>query len=154
MENENINISLSKITAESISQQAERWRKAHADASAAAGAYMADLEQRKAELSKLEARYKSQLKNLNAQRKVLAARVTDLSSRGKIDKAAEEDERLEATDKAISTLERKLRLVNETELKGDPHLYEAAKAAYKAVEPAKLLASKQTQARCRELTFT
>lgn len=115
MENENINISLSEITAESISQQAERWRKAHADASAAAGAYMADLEQRKAELSKLEAGYKSQLKNLNVQRKVLAARVTDLSSRGEIDKAAEEDERLEATDKAISTLERKLRLVNETE---------------------------------------
>lgn len=122
------------INAEYIVAQAENWQEAVDNAKAAAEAYLTDLETRKAALTEQAAGYQDELSALTAQRKKLAGKINDLSSRGQIDEAAEADAELEALDKSISTLERKLRLVNTAELKGDPELYRAAKAAHDAAE--------------------
>lgn len=128
------NITAADITGEFISAQAGEWQAAADKAKAAADAYLADLETRKAALAEQAAVYQNELNKLSADRKKLAAKVTDLSSRGKIDKAAEADAELETLDKSISVLSRKIRLVNTAELKGDPTLYQAARAAYSAAE--------------------
>lgn len=128
------NITAADITGEFISAQAREWQAAADKAKAAADAYLADLETRKAALAEQAAVYQTELNKLSTDRKKLAAKVTDLSSRGKIDKAAEADAELETLDKSISVLSRKIRLVNTAELKGDPTLYQAARAAYSAAE--------------------
>lgn len=127
-------ITAGEINAEYITAQVDKWQAAADTATAAAERYLEDLETRKAALVKQAAGYQTELSTLTAQRKKLAAKVTDFSSRGQIDAAAEADAELEALDKSISTLERKLRLVNTAELKGDPALYQAAKAAHDAAE--------------------
>ena len=127
-------ITAGSINAEYIAAQAEKWQAAADKAKAAAEAYLTDLETRKAALTEQAAAYQNELSTLTTQRKKLAAKINDLSSRGQIDEAAEADAELEALDKSISTLERKLRLVNAAELKGDPKLYKAAKAAHDAAE--------------------
>lgn len=127
-------ITAGEINAEFITTQAGKWQAAANKAKVAAEAYLTDLETRKAALAEQAANYQMELDKLTEQRKALAAKINDLSSRGQIDEAAEADAELEALDKAISTLERKLRLVNTAELKGDPELYRAAKAAHDAAE--------------------
>ena len=123
-----------EINTEFITAQAGEWQAAADKAKAAAEAYLTDLETRKAALAEQAAGYQTELDKLTTQRKKLAARINDLSSRGQIDEAAEADAELETLDKSISTLERKLRLVSAAELKGDPELYKAAKAAHDAAE--------------------
>lgn len=132
--NEQKKITAGEINAEFITAQAGEWQAAADTAKTAAEAYLTDLETRKAALVEQAAGYKTELATLTAQRKKLAAKINDLSSRGQIDEAAEADAELEALDKSISTLERKLRLVSTAELKGDPELYKAAKAAHDAAE--------------------
>lgn len=127
-------ITAGEINAEFITAQAGEWQAAADKAKTAAEAYLTDLETRKAALAEQAAGYKTELATLTAQRKKLAAKINDLSSRGMIDEAAEADAELESLDKSISTLERKLRLVSTAELKGDPKLYSAAKAAHDAAE--------------------
>lgn len=122
-----------EINKDLIESQAADLRKAADNLKEAAQAYLADLDKRKAALAKQAADYQAQLDKATAQRKALAAKVTDYTSRGQIDEAAEADTELEALDKDISTLSRKLRLVKGAELKGDPKLYAAAKAAQDAV---------------------
>lgn len=128
------NITAADITGEFISAQAGEWQATADKAKAAADAYLADLETRKAALAEQAAVYQTELNKLSADRKKLAEKVTDLSSRGKIDKAAEADAELETLDKSISVLSRKIRLVNTAELKGDSQLYKTAKAAHDAAE--------------------
>ena len=123
-----------EINGEFIAAQADEWQAAADKAKVAAEAYLTDLETRKAALTEQAAGYKAELSTLTTQRKKLAAKINDLSSRGQIDEATEADTELEALDKAISTLERKLRLVSTAELKGDPKLYKAAKVAHDAAE--------------------
>jgi len=132
--NEQKKISAGEINAEFITAQAGEWQAAADKAKTAAEAYLTDLETRKAALAEQAAGYKTELATLTAQRKKLAAKINDLSSRGQIDEAAEVDTELEALDKVIAALERKLRLVSTAELKGDPKLYSAAKAAHDAAE--------------------
>lgn len=131
--NEQKTITAAEITMELIEDQATELKELAKKAQAAADAYLADLAQRKAALEKQAADYQAQLDANKKQRKTLAAKINDLSSRGLIDAAADADAQLEALDKSISTLERKLRLVNTAELKGDPKLYKAAKEAYAAM---------------------
>ena len=132
--NEEKKIIAAEIDLDFITAQAGEWQAAADKAKTAAEAYLTDLETRKAALAEQAAGYKTELSTLTAQRKKLAAKINDLSSRGQIDEAAEADAELEALDKSISTLERKLRLVNAAELKGDTKLYKAAKAAHDAAE--------------------
>ena len=127
-------ITAGEINAEFITAQAGEWQAAADKAKVAAEAYLTDLETRKAALAQQAAGYRAELDQLHAQRESLAAKINDLSSRGMIDEAAEADAELESLDKSISTLERKLRLVSTAELKGDPKLYSAAKAAHDAAE--------------------
>lgn len=127
-------ITAGEINAEFITAQAGEWQTAADKAKTAAEAYLTDLETRKAALAQQATGYQTELAKLYAKRKELAAKVNDLSSRGMIDEAAEVDTELEALDKSIATLERKLKLVSTAELKGDPKLYIAAKAAHDAAE--------------------
>lgn len=127
-------ITAGEINAEFITAQAGKWQAAADKAKAAAEAYLADLETRKSALAEQAAGYQAELDKLTLQRKKLAAKINDLSSRGQIDEAAEADAELEALDKSISTLERKLRLVSTAALKGDPALYQVAKTAHDAAE--------------------
>ena len=128
------NIIAADINDEFITAQAGKWQVAADKAKAASETYLKDLEMRKTALTKQAVSYQAELSQMNAKREKLAAKVNDLSSRGKIDKAAEADAELEALDKMIATLERKLRLVNTAQLKGDAELYEAAKTAHEACE--------------------
>lgn len=123
-------ITAGEINAEFIEEQAAEIKELAQKAKEAADAYMTDLDQRKAALEKQAAEYREQIEAKKKQRKALAGKINDLSSRGKIDEAAEADVKLEALDKVISTLERKLKLVSTAELKGDPELYKAAKEAH------------------------
>ena len=132
--NEQKKIAAADITTEFIAAQQEKWRAAADAAQKATDAYNTDLNTRKAALAQQATAYQTELAKLNAARKALAAKINDLSSRGMIDEAAEADAELESLDKSISTLERKLRLVSTAELKGDPKLYSAAKAAHDAAE--------------------
>ena len=132
--NEEKKIIAAEIDLDFITAQEESWRAAADAAQKAADAYNTDLNTRKAALAQQTTGYQTELAKLNAKRKELAAKVNDLSSRGMIDEAAEVDTELEALDKAIAALERKLRLVSAAELKGDPKLYSAAKAAHDAAE--------------------
>lgn len=122
-----------EINMELVESESADLRKAADKLKEAAQAYLSDLDTRKAALEKQAADYQAQLDKATAKRKALAAKIADLTSRGQIDEAAEADAQLEALDKQISTLGRKLRLVNGAELKGDPKLYAAAKAAQDAV---------------------
>lgn len=131
--NEQKKISAGEINAEFITAQAGEWQAAADKAKAAAEAYLTDLEARKAALEKQAAEYRAQIESKKKQRKALAGKINDLSSRGMIDEAAEADVELETLDKAITTLERKLKLVSTAELKGDPKLYKAAQVANAAM---------------------
>ena len=126
-------ITAAEINMELIESKSADLKKAADNLKEAAQAYLADLDTRKAALAKQAADYQAQLDKATAQRTALAAKIADYTSRGQIDEAAEADAKLEALDKDISTLSRKLRLVKGAELKGDPKLYAAAKAAQDAV---------------------
>ena len=132
--NEEKKIIAAEIDLDFITAQEESWRAAADAAQKAADAYNADLATRRAALTQQATSYQTELAKLNAARKALAAKINDLSSRGMIDEAAEIDTELEALDKSIAALERKLRLVSTAELKGDPKLYSAAKAAHDGAE--------------------
>ena len=134
--NEQKTITAAEITPEFIEEQATEIKGLAQRAKKAADAYMADLNQRKAALEEQATGYREQIEANKKQRKVLAAKINDLSSRGMIDEAAEADAKVEALDKTISVLERKLKLINIAELKGDPKLYKVAKDASAAVEAA------------------
>lgn len=129
----NKKITVAEINMELVENESADLRKSADKLKEAAQAYLSDLDTRKAALEKQAADYQAQLDKATAQRKALAAKVADYTSRGQIDEAAEADAELEALDKDISTLSRKLRLVQSAELKGDPALYKAAKAAQDAV---------------------
>lgn len=129
----NREVTAAEITEEYIEAQTEEIKGLAEKAQEAAAAYMADLDQRKAALEKQATEYREQIEVKKKQRKALAGKINDLSSRGMIDEAAEADLELEALDKTISTLERKLKLVSTAELKGDPKLYKTAQEANTAM---------------------
>lgn len=120
------------ITPEFIQEQAADWSAAAATAAAAADAYLSDIQARKATLQAQANDLQKQMDAAKKNRKELASQITDLSSRGELDAAAELDVKLEALDKDISTLGRKLKLVAAVEPKGDPSLYRAAQEAHEA----------------------
>lgn len=122
-----------ELTKDMVSEAHKEWSNTGDTARKAAKAYFDDLEQRKAALQKQADEYRAQIEKWRGQRKALATKVIDLSSRGLIDKAAEVDARMEKLDNKISTTERKLRLVDAAEPKGDPKLYQAAKTAMEAM---------------------
>ena len=123
----------SEINMELVEGESADLRKTADKLKEAAQAYLSDLDTRKAALANQAAAYQAQLDKAAVKRKALAAKITDYTSRGQIDEAAEADAELETLDKNIATLGRKLRLVKGAELKGDPKLYAAAKAAQDVV---------------------
>lgn len=128
------NLSPAELTPDIASPAYKKWTAAVDAAEEAAKAYFDNVAQRKATLEKQAVECRGQLQKWQGQRKTLAAKVIDLSSRGLIDKAAEVDSRMSKLDKAISATERKLRLIDAAEPKGDPKLYQAVKAAMEAME--------------------
>lgn len=133
MENNRI-ITPAEITPELITAQSEDWNNSAAAAVAAADAYLADIAERKNTLVAQAQEYQTQVDKLKAQRKSLAAKIVDLSSKGEIDAAAEADAKLEELDKKLAGFERKLRIVNAVDPKGEATLYTAAKEAHTAME--------------------
>ncbi len=131
--NEQKKVTAEEITLEFIEDQATEIKALAQKAKEASDAYMTDLSQRKAALEKQATDYRAQIDVKKKQRKALASKINDLSSRGMIDEAAEADLELEFLDKSISTLERKLKLISTAELKGDSKLYKAAQDANAAV---------------------
>lgn len=127
-------ITPAEITLEFITAQSEDWNNSAAAAVAAADAYLADIAERKNTLEAQAQEYQTQADKLKAQRKTLAAKIVDLSSRGEIDAAAEADAKLEELDKRLSSIERKLKIVNAVDPKGEAALYTAAKEAHTAME--------------------
>ena len=127
-------ITPAEITLEFITAQSEDWNNSAAEAVAAADAYLADIAERKNTLEAQAQEYQTQADKLKAQRKTLAAKIVDLSSRGEIDAAAEADAKLEELDKRLSSIERKLKIVNAVDHKGEAALYTAAKEAHTAME--------------------
>lgn len=126
-------ITAAEINMELVEGESADLRKAADKLKEAALAYLSDLDTRKAALANQAADYQAQLDKATAKRKAIAAKIADYTSRGQIDEAAEADAELEALDKDISTLGRKLCLVKGASLQGDPKLYAAAKAAQDAV---------------------
>ena len=94
--NEQKKINAAEITPEFIGEQAAEIKGLAQKAKEAADVYMADLDQRKAALEKQAAEYRAQIEAKKKQRKALAGKINDLSSRGKIDEAAEVDVELES----------------------------------------------------------
>lgn len=138
MAEEHIKLTPAELTRDMVSEAHKKWSDTSDTARKAAKAYFDDLAQRKAALQRQADEYRAQIEQWRGQRKVLAAKVIDLSSRGLIDKAAEVDTRMEKLDKNISATERKLRLVDAAEPKGDPKLYQAAKTAMEAMDAEKM----------------
>lgn len=123
-----------EINAEFITAQAGAWQAAADKAKVAAEAYLTDLETRKAALAQQAAGYRAELDQLHAQRESLAATINDLTSRGQVDEVLPLDAELETVCKSISLMERKISILGMAKLKGDPELYQAAKAAHDAAE--------------------
>lgn len=123
-----------EITAETIEQQADAWKKATEEAKEASADYMADLDARKGALVQRAAEYQKQIDDLRVVRKKRAAEVNDLTSRDRFDEAVEAEFMVERLDKTISMLERKIQLVNSAEMKGDSGCYGVAKQAHKKAE--------------------
>ena len=128
------NIIAAEINAEFITAQAGEWQAAADKAKAAAEAYLTDLETRKATLEEQAAEYSAELAQLHEQRKNLSATINDLASRGRVDEVLGLDAEMESLCKSIETIERKICILGKAKLKGDPELYNAAKAAYEAAE--------------------
>lgn len=126
-------ITAAEINKERIESEATNLQQAASKLKEAARAYFADLDTRKAALAKQAADYQDIFDDATEQRKELAEKIADLTSRGQIDEAAEEYANLEAMDKEIVIIGRKLRLLQNAEVKGDPELYKAARAAQDAV---------------------
>lgn len=126
-------ITAADITPEFIEAQAKDWVAAAATAKAAAEAYLTDVDNRKKSLEEQVAKYTGELAALKKERDKLAAKILDLSSRGKIEDAAGVDIQVEEQDKKIAMLTRKLKICNAADLKGDPKLYAAAKTAHAAM---------------------
>ena len=126
-------IKAAEINKDRIESEAADLRNAAENLKAASRAYFEDMETRKAELAKQAADFQDVFNDAMEQRRALADTIADLTSRGQIDEAASEYENLETMDKEIVKLGRKLRLLQNAEVKGDPALYKAAKAAQDAV---------------------
>lgn len=127
-------ITAGEITADFIEAQTEDWAAVAKTALEAADAYLADVKARQEALEAQGKQYATQLDKLKAERKDLAANVNDLASRCDLDAAEAAEVKLEALDKSIASLSRKIRLINSAELKGDPELYRTAKAAHDVAE--------------------
>ena len=126
-------IKAAEINKDRVESEAADLRNAAENLKAASRAYFEDMETRKAELAKQAADFQDVFNDAMEQRRALADTIADLTSRGQIDEAASEYENLETMDKEIVKLGRKLRLLQNAEVKGDPTLYKAAKAAQDAV---------------------
>lgn len=127
-------ITAGEITTDFIEAQTNDWAAAVEPVKEATAVYLADIENRKRSTQEQAALYSADMAELKTERTKLAAKILDLSSRGKIDDAADAEIQLEELDKKISLLERKLKICNSADLKGDPKLYAAAKAAHDAME--------------------
>ena len=131
--NEQKTITAAEISMDMVAVALDPCKAAAEDAKAAIRAYWDDVESREAELKKQAGEYQAQIDTLTAQRKKLAAKMNDLSSRGQIDAAAAADAKMEEIDRTITTLQRKVRIINTAEMRGDADLYNAAEKAFQAM---------------------
>lgn len=127
-------ITVADITPEFIEAQAKDWAVAAVTAKETAETYLTDIENRKKSLEEQTAKYTDELATLKKERDKLAAKILDLSSRGKIEDAAGVDIQVDEQDKKIAMLARKLKICNAANLKGDPKLFASAKSAHDAME--------------------
>ena len=121
------------ITPEYIEEQAAEWKAAADIAMKAAEAYLSDVASRKATLQTQQREYETALNKTKQERANIAARIVELSSRGQIEEAAEDDRYLETLDREIEGFGRKLRVLSVADPKGDAGLYKAAKDACEAM---------------------
>lgn len=126
-------ITASVITAAFIEEQAAEWKEAAGKAMEAAEAYLSDVQSRKSTLQTQQREYDAALNKIKKERAEIAARIVELSSRGQIEEAAEDDAYLETLDREIAGIGRKLRVLSVADPKGDAKLYKAAKDAYDAM---------------------
>lgn len=124
----------SKFSSELFTAQAEPLNAAREAIKDACDQYNSDLTSRRAALEAQASDYASQLEHLSIQRNSLCAQITDLTSRGNIEAAADADAKLDAVEREISALERKQRLANSAELKGDATLFKTCKQAMTSLE--------------------
>lgn len=123
------------IDAAFIEEQAAQWKEAAGKAMEAAEAYLSDVQSRKDTLQTQQQEYDAALNKIKKERAEIAARIVDLSSRGQIEEAAEDDAYLETLDREIAGIGRKLKVLSVADSKGDANLYKAATAAFEAMEP-------------------
>lgn len=126
-------ITAGDITAEFIEEQAAEWKESAGKAMEAAEAYLSDVQSRKATLQTQQREYDAALNKIKKERADIADRIVDLSSRGQIEEAAEDDAYLETLDREIAGIGRKLRVLSVADPKGDANLYKTAKDAYDAM---------------------
>lgn len=126
----NREITAAEITEEYIEGQQADWKSAAGKAMEAAEAYLSDVQSRKATLHAQKQEYEAALNKNKQERADIAARIVELSSRGQIEEAAEDDTYLETLDREIAGIGRKLKVLSAADPKGDANLYKAAKDAY------------------------
>jgi predicted nucleic acid-binding Zn-ribbon protein len=131
---EKTTITAEMITKDFIKEQAADWEAAAAQAVATATVYLSDVQERRDTLRQQAQAYQKAVDTAKKKRAAMASKIVDLSSRGAIEEAAELDVEVEEQDRSISSLERKLRIVNVATPKGDSKLYSTAKDAHDAME--------------------
>ena len=119
--------SISVETVQALSVPVSKQRQAF---NTAASAYKSDLDTRRSNLKSQAMALHEEISKLSAERKKLAASVTDYSSRGDLESAAETDKQLEIMERELNAHQRKARLADSATLKGDSTLYNAVHEAY------------------------
>lgn len=118
-----------KITPEAIDSLWEPAKQASAAVSAAMQEYEKDLQTRQTAIDKQVSELEATISTLTAQIDALEEKSRDAASRGDLDTAADFDEQAETVRKDLSIAQRKRRIATGAELKGDPSLFDAVKAA-------------------------
>jgi hypothetical protein len=121
---EEIRVNPSLITTEFIASLKAPLEPLRAEFGDACDAYTSELELRRENLRKQSADLDTQVKKLTAERDKLSRQVTEATSRGDLDNAAELDTKLEQVEAKISATQRKMRLADGAHLKGDPGMLE------------------------------
>lgn len=125
-----------KITPAFITSLSEPLKAKRTEFENTCNTYSRELEERRANLRKQEKDLKAQLQELTKERDDLAYQVTEATSRGDLDKAAELDSALEQLESMITTAQRKARLADGAHLKGDPKMLDDVRAAMDALHRA------------------
>lgn len=126
---EEIRVNPSLITPEFVASLKAPLEPLRAEFGDACDAYNSELELRRENLRKQAANLDTQIKKLTVERDNLSRQVTEATSRGDLDNAAELDTKLEQVEAKINTTKRKMQLADGAHLKGDPGMLEWVRKA-------------------------